>query len=183
MPLLTEDRPRKRGRRWCAEGCCAVAVCLILILGGATWWLLQNPKVKREGRGDPIPHTYAANTWWKYANYTARTRNPPPKVADNWYLCGHKAYPHLPPNWGGTCTLVALSDHTFIMTSVHQHPSPNLEVNMYAIMRLINNTMDITQGVSKELTALREMVLQNRMALDLVTAANGGICTIIGDTC
>ncbi|MEQ2257629.1 hypothetical protein ILYODFUR_036635 [Ilyodon furcidens] len=37
--------------------------------------------------------------------------------------------------------------------------------------------------MSKEITADRTVVLQNRMVLDLVTAPSGGICAVLNETC
>ncbi|KAK5602806.1 hypothetical protein CRENBAI_025078 [Crenichthys baileyi] len=37
--------------------------------------------------------------------------------------------------------------------------------------------------MSKEITALRTVVLQNRMMLDLVTASSKGVCALLNETC
>ncbi|MEQ2223188.1 hypothetical protein ILYODFUR_034239 [Ilyodon furcidens] len=37
--------------------------------------------------------------------------------------------------------------------------------------------------MSKEITALRAVVLQNRMVLYLVTAPSGGVCALLNETC
>uniref|UniRef100_A0A3P9IAG5 Uncharacterized protein n=1 Tax=Oryzias latipes TaxID=8090 RepID=A0A3P9IAG5_ORYLA len=34
-----------------------------------------------------------------------------------------------------------------------------------------------------EMSAMRTMVLQNRLVLDLLTALSGGVCKMVGDTC
>ncbi|MEQ2234548.1 hypothetical protein ILYODFUR_032751 [Ilyodon furcidens] len=34
-----------------------------------------------------------------------------------------------------------------------------------------------------EIAALRTVVLQNRMVLDLLTASVGGVCTLLNETC
>lgn len=39
------------------------------------------------------------------------------------------------------------------------------------------------QALQKELTAIRDMVMQNRQVLDVLTAAQGGVCTLIGTCC
>ncbi|KAL6489228.1 hypothetical protein MHYP_G00029700 [Metynnis hypsauchen] len=39
------------------------------------------------------------------------------------------------------------------------------------------------QGVKDELTALRLTTVQNRMALDLLLAKEGGVCAMVGDSC
>ncbi|XP_043965403.1 syncytin-A-like isoform X2 [Gambusia affinis] len=59
----------------------------------------------------------------------------------------------------------------------------HVEINRYALLRLINNTYQLANGTTKELTALRNMVLQNRIVLDFLTASQGGVCKIIGSAC
>lgn len=61
--------------------------------------------------------------------------------------------------------------------------SDHVELNRYALLRLINATIDTTKGTKAELAALREMVMQNREVLDLLTASQGGVCKPIGQTC
>ncbi|KAL7880046.1 hypothetical protein SRHO_G00023000 [Serrasalmus rhombeus] len=39
------------------------------------------------------------------------------------------------------------------------------------------------QGVKDELMALRLTTMQNRMALDLLLAKEGGVCAMVGDSC
>ncbi|MEQ2246081.1 hypothetical protein ILYODFUR_034536 [Ilyodon furcidens] len=38
-------------------------------------------------------------------------------------------------------------------------------------------------GLFTEVTALRTMVLQNRMVLDLLTPSFGGVCALLNETC
>ncbi|XP_066506392.1 protein NYNRIN-like [Hoplias malabaricus] len=59
----------------------------------------------------------------------------------------------------------------------------HVEINRYALLRLINATATMGEGTKTELAALRDMVLQHRLTLDLLTAAQGGVCKIIGTTC
>lgn len=142
----------------------------------------------------------------------------------------------LPRTWGGSCALVALSDHSFYMTEVNDHPTqysrtrrdtdaintqfnwlglaPNpvlhqyriwgcwqrlshsffpwigvgeirthVEINRYALMRLINDTKNISSGRAVEVNAIQLMTMQNRLVLDQLTAASGGVYKMIGDTC
>lgn len=42
-------------------------------------------------------------------------------LSDWYYVCGHKAYPYLPAQWGGLCAMVALTDHSFLMTTSETH--------------------------------------------------------------
>ena len=46
-----------------------------------------------------------------------------------------------------------------------------------------NQTLKTIQAIQTELTATRELALQNRMALDLLFASQGGTCKIIGKEC
>uniref|UniRef100_A0A3B5R2L0 Uncharacterized protein n=1 Tax=Xiphophorus maculatus TaxID=8083 RepID=A0A3B5R2L0_XIPMA len=53
----------------------------------------------------------------------------------------------------------------------------------YGLLRLINITYQLANGTMEELTELRNMVMQNRVILDFLTAPQGGVCKIIGPTC
>ncbi|KAF7645596.1 hypothetical protein LDENG_00201420 [Lucifuga dentata] len=57
----------------------------------------------------------------------------------------------------------------------------NIEINRYSLMSFINTSAD--KGVREELQALQLVALQNRMVLDQLTAQQGGICKVIGETC
>lgn len=59
----------------------------------------------------------------------------------------------------------------------------HVEMNCYVLLRLINDTRKVAEGLNKELGALREMVLQKQEVLDLLTAAQGGESKLIGCTC
>ncbi|XP_067864805.1 syncytin-2-like [Heterodontus francisci] len=57
-------------------------------------------------------------------------------------------------------------------------------VNISATMEFIENkTVDAIQGLQSEVTSLSKVVLQNRMALDFLLAAQGGVCAAINETC
>ncbi|XP_030581271.1 endogenous retrovirus group PABLB member 1 Env polyprotein-like isoform X1 [Archocentrus centrarchus] len=148
-------------------------------------------------------------------------------LADWYFICGHKAYVSLPPDWGGLCSVAYVSDHVFFMQyqASHTHHKTKrqvgewltshsevpeelriwgvgakiaqsifpgiglgfvrdqVEINRYALLRLVNTTIALGQGTLKELSSLRAMVMQNRIVLDLLTASQGGVCKIIGKTC
>ncbi|XP_014835547.1 PREDICTED: uncharacterized protein LOC106913396 [Poecilia mexicana] len=59
----------------------------------------------------------------------------------------------------------------------------HVEINRYGLLRLINSTHQLANGTMRELTELRNMVLQNRVVLDFLTASQGGVSKIIGPTC
>ncbi|KAL6476236.1 hypothetical protein MHYP_G00147350 [Metynnis hypsauchen] len=58
-----------------------------------------------------------------------------------------------------------------------------LEVTHYRLATFTNATRAALQGVKDELTALRLTTVQNRMALDLLLAKEGGVCAMVGDSC
>lgn len=53
----------------------------------------------------------------------------------------------------------------------------------YQLATFVNQTIKGLEGVQSELTALRLMTTQNRMALDLLLAREGGVCSMIGEHC
>ncbi|TWW71594.1 Endogenous retrovirus group FC1 [Takifugu flavidus] len=58
-----------------------------------------------------------------------------------------------------------------------------LETVDYRLKVFTNLTKVALTGVKEEMTALRLMTMQNRMALDLITAPQGGVCAMVGDYC
>ncbi|NXC51360.1 ERVV2 protein, partial [Penelope pileata] len=57
-------------------------------------------------------------------------------------------------------------------------------VNISATMEQIENlTMDAIKNLQIEVSSLSKVVLQNRMALDILTAKEGGVCMIINTSC
>ncbi|XP_025761788.1 uncharacterized protein LOC112846469 [Oreochromis niloticus] len=59
----------------------------------------------------------------------------------------------------------------------------HVEINRYALLRHINLTKKLGTALAEEQKAIRTMVLQNRLTLDLITASQGGVCKLIGETC
>lgn len=53
----------------------------------------------------------------------------------------------------------------------------------YNILRLANATRDAVAGLSEQLAATSLMTVQNRMALDMLLAEKGGVCSMFGDQC
>ncbi|NXM81672.1 ERVV2 protein, partial [Oenanthe oenanthe] len=57
-------------------------------------------------------------------------------------------------------------------------------VNISATIEYIENcTIDAIIALQKEVKSLSQVVLQNRMALDLPLASQAGVCTVINTTC
>uniref|UniRef100_A0A3P9HZ08 ERVV2 protein n=1 Tax=Oryzias latipes TaxID=8090 RepID=A0A3P9HZ08_ORYLA len=59
----------------------------------------------------------------------------------------------------------------------------HIEINRYTLLRLLNTTYKFSNASAAEMSAIRTMVLQNRLVLDLLTASSGGVCKMVGDTC
>ncbi|XP_062270617.1 syncytin-A-like [Scomber scombrus] len=53
----------------------------------------------------------------------------------------------------------------------------------YNVLRLANKTRDAVAGLSEQLAATSLMTVQNRMALDMLLAEKGGVCSMFGDQC
>ncbi|XP_047244641.1 syncytin-B-like [Girardinichthys multiradiatus] len=58
-----------------------------------------------------------------------------------------------------------------------------LETIDYRLGLFVNATTKALTGLSTEVTALRTVVLQNRMVLDLLTASFGGVCALLNEIC
>uniref|UniRef100_A0A672TJV2 Envelope glycoprotein n=1 Tax=Strigops habroptila TaxID=2489341 RepID=A0A672TJV2_STRHB len=57
-------------------------------------------------------------------------------------------------------------------------------INISAEMEIIaSNTADAILGLKQEIDSLKKVVLQNRMALDIITAQMGGVCTLVNESC
>lgn len=57
-------------------------------------------------------------------------------------------------------------------------------INISAAIEIIeNHTIDAIRAQQEEIDSLSRVVLQNRKALDLVLASQGGVCTIINTSC
>ncbi|XP_062414228.1 uncharacterized protein LOC119206690 [Pungitius pungitius] len=58
-----------------------------------------------------------------------------------------------------------------------------LETVEYRFKSFVNMTLAGLKGIREEMTAMRLMIMQNRMVLDQLTAAQGGVCAIVGEYC
>ena len=57
-------------------------------------------------------------------------------------------------------------------------------VNISATVEILANaTADAIVNLQKEINSLAEVTIQNRMALDLLMAEEGGVCTVINQSC
>ncbi|NWS67752.1 ERVV2 protein, partial [Crotophaga sulcirostris] len=77
--------------------------------------------------------------------------------------------------------------HSFVRWTFLQIGISQLEkarVNISATLEQIENyTADALLGLHQEITALSKAAIQNRMGLDILLAKEGGLCTIINQTC
>lgn len=53
----------------------------------------------------------------------------------------------------------------------------------YNVQRLANLTRDAVEGVVEQLAPTSLMAVQNRMALDMLLAEKGGVCSMFGEMC
>ncbi|XP_048843290.1 uncharacterized protein LOC125715571 isoform X3 [Brienomyrus brachyistius] len=58
-----------------------------------------------------------------------------------------------------------------------------VETLNYRLGLFMNDSILINQKQNEQLDITRQMVIQNRMALDLLTAAQGGVCVLLNQTC
>ncbi|XP_048843204.1 uncharacterized protein LOC125715510 isoform X6 [Brienomyrus brachyistius] len=58
-----------------------------------------------------------------------------------------------------------------------------LETIDYRLGLFINNSIIINEQQNGEIDAIKQMVIQNRMVLDILTAAQGGVCVLLNNTC
>ncbi|NXR84391.1 ERVV2 protein, partial [Pycnonotus jocosus] len=56
-------------------------------------------------------------------------------------------------------------------------------LNISAEMKIIANSMADTIGWLQTNYSLKEVVFQNHMVLDMITAQMGGVCTLINTSC
>uniref|UniRef100_A0AAZ1X6I5 Uncharacterized protein n=1 Tax=Oreochromis aureus TaxID=47969 RepID=A0AAZ1X6I5_OREAU len=81
--------------------------------------------------------------------------------------------------WGGGAKFFQSLIPNIGVAEVRDH----VEINRYALLRHINLTKKLGTALAEEQKAIRTMVLQNRLTLDLITASQGGVCKLIGETC
>lgn len=58
-----------------------------------------------------------------------------------------------------------------------------VQVTRYELISFITTTKIMMEGIKEELRGLRFTALQNRLVLDHLTASQGGVCVIVGETC
>ena len=56
-----------------------------------------------------------------------------------------------------------------------------IESTRYTLLQFVNSSILTDASIRTELTALRLVVIQNRMVLDQLTAAQGGVCVLVGE--
>uniref|UniRef100_A0A3B4WXW0 ribonuclease H n=1 Tax=Seriola lalandi dorsalis TaxID=1841481 RepID=A0A3B4WXW0_SERLL len=130
-----------------------------------------------------------------------------------YWICGMKAYEYLPKDWSGVCglghvipamrVLTAPPEVHIVKRDLYTHKQTTWTrlfgalIPSYGVMASLDQIRDLSHAVedlanstakgisllTKEMTAIRMMTLQNRAALDYLLASQGGTCAIIGTEC
>jgi len=146
------------------------------------------------------------------SNYVYENHTMGPQVALNntYFVCGNRAYPWLPVNWSGSCFLSFILPHMRLLSeSPFEHLkrdkrsftatelffmilNPHYGVGQTSVAlielaasleSLANKTALGMVDINSEVVALRAVAMQNRVALDLILAAQGGTCAVINSEC
>uniref|UniRef100_UPI00358EA2DE uncharacterized protein n=1 Tax=Myxine glutinosa TaxID=7769 RepID=UPI00358EA2DE len=139
------------------------------------------------------------------------------------FVCGNKAYPYLPDNWGGRCYLGSVFPEMEMRQHLHNTPAlirtqrstywnddgtttlhgadwekavsfffpwAGTVMSSYRIDKIAliletvaNATATAHDEMLDTVVHLRTMVMQNRVALDMLLAERGGVCGIIEGKC
>uniref|UniRef100_A0A8C4Q0G9 Uncharacterized protein n=1 Tax=Eptatretus burgeri TaxID=7764 RepID=A0A8C4Q0G9_EPTBU len=146
-------------------------------------------------------------------NYVCKNHTMGPQVAlnDTYFVCGNRAYPWLPDKWTGSCYLSFIvlhmclinmspfehlkrgkrsftSTELFFMILVPHYGVGQTSIGLAelatSLESLANKTAFGMVGINSEVVAMHAVAMQNRVALlDLVLAAQGGTCAVIGSEC
>jgi len=129
---------------------------------------------------------------------------------NTYFVCGNRAYPWLPVYWTGSCFLSFILPH---MRLLNKSPFEHLKRGKWSftltelffmiliphcgvgqtsvglvelaasLESLANKTALGIVDINSEVVALRALAMQNRVALDLILAAQGGTCAVINSEC
>uniref|UniRef100_UPI00358FBE0B uncharacterized protein isoform X1 n=1 Tax=Myxine glutinosa TaxID=7769 RepID=UPI00358FBE0B len=138
------------------------------------------------------------------------------------FICGDKAYPYLPNNWGGTCYLGSVLpdveildeldpkslDRRYKRSVMNEDGTTKLHGSLWekvfgfffpgagtvmdsfridklalALEKVANDTATAHDILLDTVIHMRTMVMQNRVALDMLLAEKGGVCGIIEGKC
>uniref|UniRef100_A0A8C9ZB65 Envelope protein n=1 Tax=Sander lucioperca TaxID=283035 RepID=A0A8C9ZB65_SANLU len=111
-------------------------------------------------------------------------------LVDFVWLCGDHWYQILTPLWAGRCSVIYLTPSITVMTSLmhttHHYPMYVPTSDDSVRQRRGNLTAIMISGFGElppAIRAMRNMLMQHQMGLDLLLAAQGGLCHIIGTHC
>uniref|UniRef100_A0A8D0GVU4 Envelope protein n=1 Tax=Sphenodon punctatus TaxID=8508 RepID=A0A8D0GVU4_SPHPU len=178
-----------------------------------------NTTVVKNGITFNLNHTFVPNLTPAYYNltgfyhqafiYTHTCASGVTALVGHYFICGNRAYKHLPADFQGSCFIGTLFPAIRVSSSLPQGPIrdrrditeaqrfwgitiPGLGVGftmrelkrISTVLEVVANlTTDTFQTVAIEMSNIRQMVLQNRMALDFTLASKGGVCALIKDEC
>ena len=125
-------------------------------------------------------------------------------------MCGYRAYPWLPYEWSGSCYLGYVIPHMRLLTNSSVQTSSRSKraiieierffmitfplygnwkvarelIDMAAALELLaNENANSLADIDAEVVTIRTVTMQNCIALDLLLAAQGGICAVVGSEC
>ena len=134
------------------------------------------------------------------------TIGPQAALNNTYFVCGNRSNQWLLVNWTGSCYLAYIIPHMrLLVNSPFEHPRrgkwsfPSTELFFMVLIPhygvgqtsigiaelaaslelLANETADGMADINSEVVALHTVAMQNRIALDLVLAAQGGTCAVI----
>uniref|UniRef100_A0A8C3FI30 Uncharacterized protein n=1 Tax=Chrysemys picta bellii TaxID=8478 RepID=A0A8C3FI30_CHRPI len=184
--------------------------CLQYIVANGVWDYSNKTKEWRAGYGDmnffsTWDQTEKSISCSPYSNLryyssfvgthvTNGFNRPFPALIGHHWVCGTKAYTALPANWSGIYAQwyvnnvspltweEAIGSSLIPLGEVIHHAERLLRLQ--AVVEIMaNETGESLRALAKETGAIRQMALQNRQALDIVLAAKGGTCALIGKEC
>lgn len=127
-----------------------------------------------------------------------RTLDPTVPRKSIYWVCGVKAYRFLPPGWVGSCYPAWVTPPTAIFRKLPEGCIRNFRMafatgrarRRYAYepwkMAVVEMTKDISEALlqlSYEVEQIKNVTIQNRLALDLILSAQGGTCALIQQQC
>lgn len=123
-----------------------------------------------------LPYNWTGRCTWGYPYILACILSPLQQLPSNW-VAVHSHHP-VQHTSGSFCTLAifftkaAAIDVEWQVSALAQH-----------MVAVLNNTRHAITLLNEKISQMRKVVLQNRMALDMFTAAQGRTCALVKAEC